>query len=138
MEETSGKNSVFLGKTTKSVFFVPKVKLINDIKDEILGKNYCVSIVFIGEKKSKYLNNKYRKINKPTDVLSFNIDKNNGEVFITPKVAIKKSGHFGMNSKKYLLFLVIHAFLHLKGYKHGVKMEKAEESFLDVYSKNFN
>ncbi len=85
------------------------------IKDAILGKDYCLSLVFIGQKKSKELNSKYRGKNRPTNVLSFPLDKKTGEIFITPKLAGKEVG-----------FLFIHGLLHLKGMRHSSTMERLE------------
>ena len=52
------------------------------MKEKILGKNYILSVVFVGKKRSQMLNKIYRGINKPTDILSFPIDKKEGEIFI--------------------------------------------------------
>lgn len=97
-----------------------------NIKNSILGKNYSLSLVFIGEKKSKELNKSYRNKNKPTNILSFPLSKNSGEIFITPKLAKKESKLFDTNPNDFLVFLFIHGLLHLKGMKHGSTMDKAE------------
>lgn len=110
------------------------LKLITKIKNEILGKKYEFSLVFVNKNKIKILNKKYRKINKPTDVLSFPISEKMGEVFICKEIAKSKAPDFEMNYKKYLYFLVIHAFLHLKGLKHGDKMEKAEKKYITKFN----
>jgi probable rRNA maturation factor len=99
-------------------------------KKTILGENYALSVVFIGDKKSKKLNFLYRKINKPTDILSFELDKNFGEIYINPKIAEKKSKEFEKSYPEYLQFLFIHGLCHLKGMVHGSKMEKQEKKYL--------
>ncbi|MBI4155901.1 MAG: rRNA maturation RNase YbeY [Candidatus Zambryskibacteria bacterium] len=88
------------------------------IKNTVLGKNYSLSLVFIGEKKSQQLNKSYRGKNKPANILSFPLNKNSGEIFIALTVA-KKDG-FSVGS------LFIHGLLHLKGYAHGDTMERSE------------
>ena len=98
--------------TTRNV--VPPVSFAK-IKNEVLGKGYSLSLGFIGEKKSGELNLKYRGKDKPTNVLSFSLDKNAGEIFITPSLAQKEEG-----------FLFIHGCLHLKGMEHGSTMERLE------------
>jgi probable rRNA maturation factor len=90
-----------------------------NMKDVVLGKNYELSLVFIGETLSRKLNKKYREKDRATNVLSFPLTKFSGEIFITPSVA-KKEGHS-------VGFLFIHGLLHLKGYDHGDTMERAEE-----------
>ena len=55
-----------------------KPKLIEEIKTEILGGNYDLSVAFVDKEKIKELNKRYRNKDKPTDVLSFPISKNSG------------------------------------------------------------
>lgn len=99
------------------------------IKDSVLGRNYSLSLVIIGDKKSKSLNRTYRNKNKATDILSFSITKNEGEIFINPRVAKKKSKKFARSEKNFLEFLFIHGLCHLKGMTHGRIMEHEEEKF---------
>lgn len=106
---------------------------IEEIKNEILGKRYELSFSFISKSQIKSLNKKYRKINKPTDVLSFSLEKNSGEILICKEIAKQKSKEFNMTPANYLIFLVIHACLHLKGFEHGDKMEQYEFSHYNRY-----
>lgn len=103
-------------------------------KNDILGKKYSLSFAYVGEKTSKEINKKYRGKNKPTNVLSFPLSKNEGEIIICPAVAKRESKdetkNFGKNFKELLGFLVIHGMLHLKGMEHGKKMEMAEKKYL--------
>ena len=108
-------------------------KLVEEIKNEILGKEYNLSLVFISKNKIKFLNNKYRKKNEATDILSFSLDKNLGEIFICKEIAKAKSIKFEMSPNNYLLFLVIHGILHLKGFVHSVKMESNELKYYSRY-----
>jgi probable rRNA maturation factor len=108
---------------------------LESMRDKILGKGYELSLVIAGVKLMRSLNMKHCKIDKPTDVLSFPLNKSLGEVFICPEIAERKAPNFGMSAKKYLIYLVIHAMLHLKGFEHGSKMEATEQRFLKVFSK---
>lgn len=103
------------------------------IKDKVLGKKYSLSLVFIKKTTSKKLNNSYRGKNKPTNVLSFSLNKNEGEIFLTPEIIKKETKKFDKNIRNLTAFLFIHGLLHLKGMEHGSKMEKAE----DVLTKKF-
>jgi len=125
------KGEITILNMTKST--LPRVPFAL-IKDSILGKNYNLSLVFIGNKKSKELNNSYRQKNNSTNVLSFPLDKENGEIFITPAVAKKEAPKFGKNYTDFVGFLFIHGLLHLKGMEHGSTMETAEVKF----QKRFN
>ena len=92
-------------------------------KEMILGKNYELSLVFIGNQLAKKLNKTYRNKNSPADVLSFALDKNLGEIFIN--LAKAKT-----NIK--LVLLLIHGLLHLKGGRHSSKMESEQRKFLSL------
>ena len=100
--------------TNKTRGKLPRVNFLN-IKDKVLGKEYSLSLVFLGKEKSRKLNFTYRGKNKPANILSFPLDKKTGEIFICPSVA-----------KKETPFLFIHGILHLKGMLHGSTMERAE------------
>jgi rRNA maturation RNase YbeY len=104
------------------------------IKDTVLGKKYVLNLVFVGKKTSQKLNNTYRQINKPTDILSFSLSKKEGEIFINPDKARKKAKEFGRKYDNYLAFLFIHGLYHLKGLDHGEKMEKAEAKIRRVFN----
>ncbi len=96
------------------------------IKDVALGEKYSLSLVFIGNERSKFLNSAYRGKKYPTNVLSFSIDKKCGEIFITPSVVKKQTKLFGRKYENLVVFLFIHGLMHLKGFEHGSTMEKAE------------
>ncbi|MBI3305977.1 rRNA maturation RNase YbeY [Candidatus Nomurabacteria bacterium] len=111
------------------------------LKNDILGKNYSLSIAFVSEKKSQEINKKYRKKDKPTNILSFSLRKNEGELVLCRTVIRRevkernKSPHRrsageAETSKEWLGFLVIHGMLHLKGLEHGKKMEELENKYL--------
>ncbi|PIP69099.1 rRNA maturation RNase YbeY [Candidatus Nomurabacteria bacterium CG_4_9_14_0_2_um_filter_32_10] len=100
------------------------------IKQDILGKEYSLSIAFVSEKKSREINKKYRNIDKPTNVLSFALYKDVGEIVLCKSVMKKELKKFGRTLPQLVGFLVIHGMLHLKGMEHGKKMEKAEEKYL--------
>jgi probable rRNA maturation factor len=101
-----------------------------NIKNDILGKKYSLSIACVPEKKSKELNKKYRNKNKSTNILSFPLRQDEGEIILCPAVIRREAKNFGKTFDQFMGFLVIHGMLHLKGYDHGKKMEKEEEKYL--------
>jgi len=98
-----------------------------EIKKMVLGKKYSLSLVFIGDKLSKKLNNKYRKINKPTNILTFPLSKKEGEIFINLNLSKKQSSKYDRKYNDFIGFLFIHGLFHLKGYEHSSKMESEEK-----------
>lgn len=100
------------------------------IKEAVLGESYELSLNFIGKAKSRKLNRTYRGKDKATNVLSFPLSKNSGEIFIDLDTATKEAPSFEMSYKKFVGYLFIHGLLHLKGLDHGQKMERLEKKFL--------
>lgn len=94
------------------------------IKEVILGKKFEVSLVFCANALSRSLNRTYRMNDNPTNVLSFNVGSNSGEIFIN----LNKLDGFNP------VYLFVHGCLHLKGMDHGDTMEKAEEKILKKFS----
>lgn len=103
------------------------------IKNKILGRKYELDLVFVSDKKIHALNKTYRKVDKPTDILSFPIDKNHGEIFICEKIAKKKAEDFERGFENFIAFLFIHGNVHLLGYDHGNKMEVIETKFRKLF-----
>ncbi|MBI5139092.1 rRNA maturation RNase YbeY [Candidatus Nomurabacteria bacterium] len=107
------------------------------LKNEILGKNYFLSLAYLNENTIRDINKKYRKKNKPTNVLSFPFSKKEGELVLCPTLIKKESKNeeknFGKNYAELFLFLVIHGMLHLKGMSHGSRMSKAEKLYCHKY-----
>jgi probable rRNA maturation factor len=128
---------------------------LKKVKEEIIGKKYDLSVVFLNNKESRRLNREHRNKNKSSNVLSFpilepgDIDPESGkksdgagEIFVNIDavsdasefdVLAQKIGKRKMADQKYLLYLYIHGLLHLKGFDHGDKMEKQEEKFLKKF-----
>ncbi len=105
---------------------LPKIPF-EKLKNKILGKHYDLSLVFIGESKSRSLNKKYRGKDTPTNILTFPLSKTSGEIFITPRVAKRDAPLFNQSYREFLMTLLIHGLLHLKGFRHGSRMEKSEK-----------
>lgn len=103
------------------------------MKNALLGKGYVLSLALVSSKEIQKLNRIYRKQNKPTDVLSFALSKNEGEVIFCEEIARKKAKAFLRAPYSYLSFLFIHAMLHLKGMRHGSKMEREEAKFVKKF-----
>lgn len=112
--------------TNKTKGKLPRLPF-SEIKNVAMGKSYELSLVFIGERRSKKLNIQYRDKHKVANVLSFPLDKKTGEIFITPVKARREAKNFDRSYENFIAFLFIHGLCHLKGMDHGSTMEKAEE-----------
>lgn len=101
---------------------------------QILGKNYELSLAFVGDRKSQTLNQTYRKRSYVPNVLSFPLSKHSGEIVINPHVAKREARRYGTSYQKRLALLFIHGCLHLKGMGHGATMENIEQRVLRRFS----
>lgn len=96
------------------------------IKEEILGINYEVSLVFVGTSRSRMLNKIHRNKDAPANILTFPLGTSDGEIFITPSEAKKDARKFERTNRQFLADLFIHGLFHLKGDAHGSRMKRHE------------
>lgn len=117
---------VIFSNTTKRA---PTVAPLLRIAKAILPKNYELSVTFIGEKKSQSLNARFRGKDYPTNVLSFSLAKEAGEIYLTLPIIKKECRAFGMQESQFTAYLLIHGLLHLKGLAHGGTMDTLERTW---------
>lgn len=105
-----------------------------------------VSVVITGDDHIAELNQKYRGIDSPTDVLSFSQHEGElmpdpgeedllGDVVISLPAAVRQGEEYGHGLRRELAFLTAHGVLHLLGYDHcdpesTVVMREKEEAAL--------
>ena len=111
-------------------------RIAKKVLDGEKAKTKDLSIAFVGSVRIKELNKKYRKKNRPTDVLSFSYD-NSREIVICPQIIKKNAKRFGSKFKTELIRVLIHGILHLLGYDHekSVKDAKIMEERQNLYLK---
>ena len=119
--------------TNKTKGRLPRLPFVS-IKEKILGPKYELDIVFLNSKEQSKINKTYREKEGTTNILSFLLSDNSGQITLDP-VKIKKEAHlFDMNYPKFLTLLLIHGCLHLKGFEHSSTMEKEEKKYLKFFS----
>ena len=84
-----------------------------------------LSLAFVSKEEIKKLNKKFRKKNKPTDVLSFGLNQENflGEIVICPEIVKENSLKYGIDFKKEMMRVFVHGILHLLGHDHPDEVE---------------
>ena len=110
------------------------------LKKESSSSNFKkkdLSVALVAPLRIKELNKRYRKKNRPTDVLSFQDKENWGEIVICPVEVEKNAQKFNSNFKNELSRVLIHGVLHLLGYDHEKdkdeeKMRQKEEYYLNI------
>ena len=105
-----------------------------DMANTILGKKFELSLVFVGQNESQEINNSSRQKNYPTNVLSFPLSESSGEIFICLSKVRSDARLFEKTYSEFLLHIVVHGMLHLKGYNHGPVMDKLEEKYIKRFS----
>ena len=75
-----------------------------------------INVVFVQSKYIQRLNKQYRGVDLVTDVLSFNISPDSGEIYICPAYVHKSFK--GNDFEEEILRLIIHGTLHILGYDH--------------------
>ena len=80
------------------------------------SKLESINVVFVQPKYIQKLNKQYRGIDLVTDVLSFNISPDSGEIYICPAYVHKSFK--GNDFEEEILRLIIHGTLHILGYNH--------------------
>ncbi len=93
-----------------------------------LPLRFNYSIVLVNSEAIQIINRDYRKLDKPTDVISFAYndginDYNDfsdeiGDIFINLDYVNKQALEYGHTPEREYLFLITHGVLHLLGYDH--------------------
>ena len=122
---------------------------------EKFNKDCMVSVTVVDNNQIHQLNNEFRGIDRPTDVLSFpvlefedgKIIENHGDCFegklilgdviLSAEKAKEQSIEYGHSLQREIGFLVCHSILHLLGYDHETEEDRAvmrqkEEASLEL------
>ena len=89
-------------------------------------KNKCeISVTITDNAAIRELNREYRKIDSPTDVLSFPMDEDDmlGDIVISLEKAFEQARSLGHSAEREVVFLTVHSTLHLLGYDHETSPE---------------
>jgi probable rRNA maturation factor len=92
-----------------------------------------VALSFVGDAEIRALNRRFRKKDKPTDVLSFPLKERAadgrfylGDIVISVPRAEEQAAQLSHGLERELEYLTIHGFLHLLGYRHDAGREREE------------
>lgn len=133
------KNSSFLKAVSK------QLKRFGNNLDS--NNNNKISVVFVDDLAIKELNIRFRHLDKPTNVLSFELGQIDpedyktviGEIIISVDTAKKEASRAGMTLRKRLIELFIHGYVHLLGYDHtknkreAIRMKRKEKALIKEF-----
>lgn len=88
-----------------------------------------MQVIFVDDQQIQLINETYRQISKPTDVISFPNDndlESLGDVFISIDRAKEQADAYRHSFEREMGFLAVHGYLHLIGYDHQTKADEKE------------
>ena len=100
--------------------------------------DWQLSVIFVEPEQIHQINRGYRKIDAPTDVISFALQDDGqqdlfagqeyelGDIFINVRAMRKQAKEYGHSIRREACFLFCHGLLHLMGYDHQNKEEETE------------
>jgi len=120
---------------------IKEIKTLNELLNFIVEKetlNECMfNVILVDNEYIHKLNKEYRKIDRPTDVISFALEDNAdeinlgfrvlGDIYISLDKVKEQSELYNHSYLRELCFLSVHGLLHLLGYDH---MNKDEEEVM--------
>ena len=114
-----------------------RTKRIDNIVNQILfykkdlqfikNINYYCDFILVNDKFIKHLNKKFRKVDKPTDVLTFvsrlnmknKKENRHCDVLFSIETILNDSKKNNVNFYNHLTHLIIHSFLHINDFLHN-------------------
>ncbi len=111
----------------------------NLIKTLKIEDDVDLSIAFVGAETINKINKKFRNVDQPTNVISFNLYEARdslynalaGEIIICPYIAELEAKKDSNNFHDYIEFLMIHGLLHIIGYDHNTKTNRTKMENLE-------
>lgn len=118
-------------------------------EENLIETQLYLSVILTTPNQIQEMNNIYRKINKPTDVLSFpmfereeipnltsEIEEPLGDIVISIEKVKEQAVEYGHSFERELAYMVVHGFYHLMGYDHielvdRTEMREKEETILN-------
>ena len=132
-----------------------EIKELNDVK-YVIDKAIEIeklndlefNIIIVDNEYIHKLNRDYRKIDRPTDVITFALEDYEdiklehrmlGDIYISIDKCYSQAMEYGHSRERELCFLATHGILHLLGYDHmnvsdEEKMFTLQEELLDGYN----
>ncbi len=102
-----------------------------DLLDDDLPAGAELSLLLVDDQRMRRLNHRWRRQDRPTDVLSFPqaptaaAPSPLGDVVINLDAAVRQAAAHGLSPAEETRFLVIHGLLHLLGHDHHDRDERA-------------
>ena len=101
-----------------------------------------LTVIYCNPERIRYLNEVYRGIDAPTDVLSFPDSEPSedgglylGEIFIAPEIAAENAAEYRADWAEEVAELHLHGLLHLLGFDHETDRGEMERRQRELFQK---
>ena len=129
-----------LWKDLDNFFCMLVLDLLSKITEDKNELKKSASILLTDDLYMKEINNKWRKLEKATNVLSFPVNKQIkeedyffiGDIVLSYETILSECKLRKKSFKDHFLHLLVHGFLHLLGYNHDNKRNEKEMEELEV------
>jgi len=105
---------------------------------------HVVSVVFVGDKEMRRINERYRGRDYATDVLSFSYGSVEldgivflGDIVIAPGIAFKQANQNRISPEQEMRRLLVHGILHLVGYDHETDQGEMNRLQVNLFRRSF-
>lgn len=127
------KETGFCTISNKTTGKLPRLPFVS-MKNKILGEKYELGLTLLSPQEQRKINFKSRGIDDTTNILSFVLSKESGEITVDPIKIKKDAPLFDMNYTQFFTYLFIHGCLHLKGFEHSSTMDKQEDKYFKIFN----
>jgi len=117
-------------------------KLLRAALAELQVSGNTLTVIYCNPERIRYLNEVYRGIDAPTDVLSFPDSEPLedggvylGEIFIAPAIAAENAAEYQVDWGEEMVELHLHGLLHLLGYDHETDQGEMERKQRELFEK---
>ena len=105
-------------------------------QEDLYDYKIYISIILTDEENIQKINNEYRKIDKPTDVLSFPMFEPSeineakkreevlGDIIVCMPVVKRQAVEYEHTEEREFAYMLVHGFYHLMGYDHMIEEDK--------------
>jgi len=144
-ERTTGQLTLMIENRDSSFFVrMPYIELIEEALHKTLAIEEVeeaveISLSFVNAEEIQRLNRDFRGVDAVTDVLSFPLDEEEGELYAEEDVAVplgdivicidrvrEQAETFKHSERREIAYLAVHSLLHLLGYDHMEEEERLE------------
>ncbi len=159
--------TIFFENESSIQFDFPEEEHLAKLIDAVCNYVHCpyeveISVTLVDKKRIRQVNNEFRGIDRPTDVLSFPMMEYNspadftgkafctsislspeseelilGDILLCAPVVCEQATEYGHSKLREFSFLIVHSLLHLFGYDHiedgdREAMEWAQREIMDI------